>query len=193
MDLIIPLFFGIYSFLITSLDDFLVLVALYTLYPKNFQSVIIGTSFGLIVVILAAFVSISLLNTFLDIHKYSDYLICGAMLWVAYWILQSIEQNDESEKKYFIGTSFLIAFKSATIYVQNGSDDFVTYIGFLSSYKDIFALFFICGIFLGLVILTRLASLTTVWILAQKQSFQIRLKYCAALCAVVIGLSYVIL
>jgi len=192
MDLIIPLFFGMYSFLITSLDDFLVLVALYTLYPKNFQSVIIGTSLGLIVVILAAFVSISLLNTFLDIHKYSDFLICGAMLWVASEIFESTKQQDEAEIK-IEGTAVLIAIKSAFIYVQNGSDDFVTYIGFLSSYKDIFALFFICGIFLGLVVLTRLASLTTVWILAQKQSFQIRLKYCAALCAVMIGLSYVIL
>lgn len=147
--------YGAASFIITGLDDLIVLILLWVLYPKKFGSTVLGTSVGLMIINFAAilFGALLLALGLIDIIP-TNLVIAAVLVWVAIWLFRDVwrSENDinvdaEIIERNSVGVFFL----SAKIYIINGLDDFALYSSFYTIFteKDQIISFSI-GLFLGL-------------------------------------------
>ncbi len=175
------LLYGIYSFVITGVDDFLVLVLFHIKYPKKFKYVMYGTLLGLLAVMIPAYISAmaaeKLVNWFSStasenfptaVVKYILYIkehitpntiIAFVLLYLAYNLLKEYFAKDEENEELIDikgKTKREIIILSATTYFFNGLDDYVIYTSFYI--KGNSSIMFSLGIVVGLFIFGIISS-----------------------------------
>jgi cadmium resistance protein CadD (predicted permease) len=188
---------GIYGFLVTSVDDFVVLCHLFTKHNRKLWSIVLGTAAGLAVVVLGSWFIPNIFGYFgVNLEKIAPFLITLAMWYITYGIIKNEidEEEDENggEEDPFsvMKSSFKIFLTSGSIYVANGTDDLVTYVSFLIGYNETQQLFYIIGIFAGLIILCFMAYWSKNKIDRMPEKIQQNIKYLFAAIAVIIALGY---
>lgn len=173
-------FLGISSFVITGVDDFLVLILFHMKYKNKFKAVILGTLIGLIAVMIPSFIFAKLLVSF-DISKYvSTEIILAIMLcYIAFGLIKDgfSESEEETVDNLNEKSYFQVVIVSAITYFMNGLDDFVVYSGFYLKYEKISEiLFFSLGIILGLVLFALLSAYAGKKFLEFEKRFQNKIK-----------------
>lgn len=182
---------GFWGFLITSLDDFIVLCHLFTKHKRKLWSIVLGTSAGLAVVVLGSWIApntIKLLGV--DLEKFAPFLISAAMCYVAYGITKNDEEEPEEDPFAEVKASLKVFTTAGWIYITNGTDDLVTYVSFLAGYSEVEQYFYIAGIFTGLIILCFLAYWSKNKIDQMPEERQEKIKKSFAIVAVIIALTY---
>jgi cadmium resistance protein CadD (predicted permease) len=181
---------GIYGFHVTSIDDFLVLCFLFTVYKKNMWAIMTGTALGLGIVVLASLVVPNLLSSNkIDISQFSSFFISIAMFYIASGVLKNKDDEKDDEFENLKKTT-AIFFKACIVYVQNGLDDLITYTSFLVSYSISEQITFIAGIFFGLLILYVLAFWFNQKVEKIQKIKQDKIKFIFARFAVFVGIIY---
>jgi cadmium resistance protein CadD (predicted permease) len=149
------LLYGIYSFVITGVDDFLVLVLFHIKYPKKFKYVMYGTLLGLLTVMIPAYISAIAAEKFLKIDDYinPNFIIAFVLLYLAYNLLKEYYAKDEENEEILDikqKSNQEVIILSATTYFFNGLDDYVIYTSFYI--KGNSSIMFSLGIVVGLFI-----------------------------------------
>jgi cadmium resistance protein CadD (predicted permease) len=155
------LLYGIYSFVITGVDDFLVLVLFHIKYPKKFKYVMYGTLLGLLTVMIPAYISAIAAEKFLKIDDYinPNFIIAFVLLYLAYNLLKEYYAKDEENEEILDikqKSNQEVIILSATTYFFNGLDDYVIYTSFYI--KGNSSIMFSIGIVLGLFIFGIISS-----------------------------------
>jgi putative Ca2+/H+ antiporter (TMEM165/GDT1 family) len=155
------LFYGIYSFAITGVDDFLVLVLFHIAYKNKFNAVMYGTFLGLLAVMMPAYISAMAAHNYLKIDDYinPNIIIAIVLLYLAYNLFMEYFSKDDDETEIADikqKTVREVIILSATTYFFNGLDDYVIYTSFYL--KGNSSLLFSIGIVLGLIAFGMLAS-----------------------------------
>jgi cadmium resistance protein CadD (predicted permease) len=155
------LLYGIYSFVITGVDDFLVLVLFHIKYPKKFKYVMYGTLLGLLTVMIPAYISAIAAEKFLKIDDYinPNFIIAFVLLYLAYNLLKEYYTKDEKNEEILDikqKSNQEVIILSATTYFFNGLDDYVIYTSFYI--KGNSSIMFSIGIVLGLFIFGIISS-----------------------------------
>jgi cadmium resistance protein CadD (predicted permease) len=182
---------GIWGFLITSLDDFVVLCHLFIKHKKRLWSIVFGTAAGLAAVVLGSWIApnaIKLLGV--DLEKFAPFLISCAMCYVAYGIVKDNGEDTEEDPFAEVKASLKVFYTAGSIYVANGFDDFATYVSFLAGYSEVEQYFYIAGIFIGLIILCFLAYWSKNKIDQMPEERQEKIKKSFAIVAVIIAITY---
>lgn len=175
-------FLGISSFVITGVDDFLVLILFHMKYKNKFKAVILGTLIGLIAVMIPSFIFAKLLVS-VDMSKYisTEVVLAFVLSYIAYGLIRdSFSENEEEEVDNLNEKSSLqVITVSGVTYFMNGLDDFVVYSGFYLKYEKISEiLFFSLGIILGLVLFALLSAYAGKKFLEFEKKFQNKIKIC---------------
>lgn len=148
----ISFLYGIYSFVITGVDDFLVLMTLYLLYKESFKYVTLGTFLGLISVMIPSYFSAKLLTGF-SIADYIDIQIIMAttLIYLSYNLFKDvfIKDGDDDDLFEIKNPWYNMVWISGTTYFLNGLDDYAIYTSFYLQGEDVlFSLGVIFGVFL---------------------------------------------
>lgn len=148
---------GIFSFLITSLDDYFFLVLFYFYKKDEFHKTVLGTFLALVLIIIASHLLKNTIMEFIDLKKYSPYVISVVLCYIIYQLYNSLDESitkDDIENK---NNQSMIKISFFT-YLLNGSDDFVTYVGFITAFDEIKTLLYFIGVLLGLGLLVLLVK-----------------------------------
>lgn len=148
---------GIFSFLITSLDDYFFLVLFYFYKKDEFHKTVLGTFLALVLIIIASYLLKNTIMEFIDLKKYSPYVISVVLCYIIYQLYNSLDDSvtkDDIENK---NNQSMIKISFFT-YILNGSDDFVTYVGFITAFDEIKAFKYFIGVLLGLGLLVLLVK-----------------------------------
>lgn len=155
---------GIFSFVITGVDDFLVLLSFHLLFPNRFKEVLLGTLLGLICVMIPSFVFSGLIQqSTLYSHINVNYITSAILLWIGLNLfLDGIKQNKDisaDSNLYAHKSSLQVVFIAGNTYFWNGLDDFLVYSGFFMKEQNFNNnLFFSLGILIGLALYAILTS-----------------------------------
>lgn len=153
--------YGIYSFIITGVDDFLVLALFYITFKDKFPYVIYGTFLGLLCVMMPAYLSAFTAENYLNVEKYinPNLVIAGVLLYLAFNLLKEyFDKNNENIEISDIKQKSIreVIILSGTTYFLNGLDDYVIYTSFYL--KGNSGILFSLGIIVGLLLFGVLAS-----------------------------------
>lgn len=153
------IFSGIFSFLVTSLDDYFFLVLFYFYRKNEFHKTIFGTFLALFLIVIASYVLKNSIMELFDLKKYSPYIISIVLVYIIYQLYNSLDDSVDKDEINNKSSQSMVKVSFLT-YLFNGSDDFITYVGFITAYDDKKVVLYFTGVFLGLALLVLLVKLS---------------------------------
>lgn len=144
------LLFWIIAFIVTWLDDFLVLVALWLMYPRKFSATVVGTLIWLIIITIPAAFLWQIISGW---ELPTQEIIALILTWICIRLIREWikDQKDEPPSKLLNSHNITVAILAMKMYIVNWIDDFVLYTSFYSQHTDLHQIYsFTIGIFLWL-------------------------------------------
>lgn len=196
MEMII-IFFGIGSFIITGVDDLLVLVMFYMTYKNRFQEVLTGTLLGLIAVMIPSFIFVKFLSFFsMSDYLRTDWILSGVLGFIAFQLIKDGFSQQEKEELEDITrkTRLQVMLMCGGTYFFYGLDDFVLYSGFYLKYETLYEiLLFSFGIILGLLLFAFVSAFLGKQFYEFEQKFQNKIKIAVGSVVMLISISLLFL
>jgi len=142
------IFLGIMSFIISGIDDFIILFLLFYTAKniKNNLEIILGTTVALLLVILFSIISADFISNVIGYFSFFIILISSYKIFGIIKDRNEEEKNEELNEINFLRSSFVI-------YLLNAMDDIIIYSSFIT--QKVFLLntnYYFIGIFIGLFI-----------------------------------------
>lgn len=193
----IIILFGMGSFVITGVDDLLVLVMFYMTFKNRFKEVLTGTLLGLIAVMIPSFIFVKFLSFFsMNDYLRTDWILSGVLGFIAFRLIRDGFSQKEKEELEDITrkTSLQVMAMCGVTYFLNGLDDFVVYSGFYLKYETFYEIsLFSLGIILGLVLFAFVSAALGKKFYEFEQKFQNKIKIVLGSAVMLIAISLLFL